>query len=75
MEEWVKVGSAPNETSGFMIQGILENVGIPVVLGRPPGVEVPTEALLSGHSPQDVMVPQERAKEARQLLEDTIGMG
>ena len=72
MDEWVKVGSAPNETSALLMEGLLRNDGIPVLIRRAPGFDIP-DFLSAG--PRDVLVPETLAEEARQLLEDTTGLG
>jgi predicted esterase len=72
MEEWTKVGSAPNETSALMMQGILENASIPALIQRGAGFDVP-DFLSAG--PRDVLVPESALEEARQILEDTTGLG
>lgn len=72
MSDWVKVGSAPNETSALLMEGVLKNVGIPVLIRRGAGFDVP-DFLSAG--PRDVLVPEPAFEEARQLLEDTTGLG
>ena len=72
MDEWVKVASAPNETSALLMEGVLSNDGIPVLIRRAPGFDIP-DFLSAG--PRDVLVPETLAEEARQLLEDTTGLG
>jgi hypothetical protein len=70
--DWVKVGSAPNETSALLMEGVLNNAGIPVLIRRGAGFDVP-DFLSAG--PRDVLVPEPVAEEARQLLGDTTGLG
>lgn len=72
MSDWVKVGSAPNETSALLMEGILSDVGIPALIRRGAGFDVP-DFLSAG--PRDVLVPEPFFEEARQLLEDTTGLG
>ena len=72
MDEWVKVGSAPNETAALMMEGLLKNNGMPVLIRRGAGFDIP-DFLSAG--PRDVLVPDLYADEARQLLEDTTGPG
>ena len=72
MEDWVKVGSAPNETYALLMEGVLRNDGIPVLIRRGAGFDIP-DFLSAG--PRDVLVPETFAEEARQLLEDTTGPG
>lgn len=72
MDDWVKVGSAPNETAAMMMTGILDNSGIPALIRRGAGFDIP-DFLCAG--PRDVLVPYDFLDEARQLLEDTTGLG
>lgn len=72
MSDWVKVGSAPNETMALLMEGVLHNVGIPALTRRAAGFDVP-DFLSAG--PRDVLVPEPDFEEARQLLEDTTGLG
>lgn len=72
MIEWVKIGSAPNETHALLMEGVLHNAGIPVLVKRGAGFDVP-DFLSMG--PRDVLVPEVYAEEATQLLEDTTGLG
>ncbi len=72
MDDWVKVGSAPNETFALLMEGVLRNDGIPVLIRRAAGFDVP-DFLSAG--PRDVLVPDLYAEEARQLLQDTTGLG
>jgi hypothetical protein len=72
MEEWIKVGSAPNESSALMMQGILEDADIPVLIQRGAGFDVP-DILSAG--PRDVLVPESAFEEAREILKDTTGLG
>ena len=70
--EWVKVGSAPNETMALMMEGLLDNCGIPALIRRGAGFDTP-DFLSAG--PRDVLVPWDFFEEARQVLEDTTGLG
>ncbi len=72
MEEWIKVGSAPNETSALMMQGLLEEAGIPALIQRGAGFDVP-DFLSAG--PRDILVPDLVLKEAREILNNTTGLG
>ncbi len=72
VDDWVKVGSAPNETSAMMMTGILEDSGIPALIRRGAGFDIP-DFLSAG--PRDVLVPYDFVEEARQILEDTTGLG
>ena len=71
-ERWVKVAVAPNETSALMMEGVLENAGIPSLIQRARGFDAP-DFLSAG--PRDVLVPDSLMGEARQILEDTTGLG
>lgn len=72
MHGWVKVASAPNETVALLMEGLLRNTGIPVLVQRASGFDAP-EFLAAG--PRELMVPEPELAEARQLLEDTTGLG
>ena len=72
MERWVKVAVAPNETSALLMEGLLKDAGVPSLIQRAPGFDVP-DFLSAG--PRDVLVPDSLSEEARQLLEDTTGLG
>jgi hypothetical protein len=71
-ERWVKVAVAPNETSALMMEGVLENAGIPSLTQRARGFDAP-DFLSAG--PRDVLVPDSLLGEAKQILEDTTGLG
>ena len=68
----MKVAVAPNETSALLMDGVLKEAGVPALVQRAPGFDVP-DFLSSG--PRDVLVPGSLLEEARQLLEDTTGLG
>ncbi len=72
MNGWMKVGAAPNETFAMLMEGVLKNAGIPVLIRRGAGFDIP-DFLSAG--PRDVIVPESAFEEARQLLEDTTGLG
>jgi len=72
MDEWVKVGSAPNETMALMMEGLLKGADIPVLIRRPAGFDVP-DFLAAG--PRDILVPGIVFPEAREIVEDTMGTG
>lgn len=72
VDEWIKVGSAPNETSAMMMTGILEDFDIPALVRRGAGFDVP-DFLSAG--PRDVLVPRDFLEDARQVLRDTTGFG
>jgi hypothetical protein len=69
---WSKVGSAPNETSALLMEGVLRDAGIPALIRRAAGFDVP-DFLSAG--PRDVLVPEPDLQDARQILEDTTGLG
>ena len=71
-ERWTKVAAAPDETSALLMNGVLEDAGIPALIQRAPGFDAP-DFLAAG--PRDVLVPGALLEEARQLLEDTTGLG
>ncbi len=68
----MKVAVAPNETDALMMEGMLNNAGIPSLIQRAPGFDAP-DFLSAG--PRDVLVPDSLLGEARQILEDTTGLG
>ena len=68
----MKVAVAPNETFALLMDGVLKDAGVPALIQRAPGFDVP-DFLSSG--PRDVLVPGSLLEEARQLLEDTTGLG
>jgi hypothetical protein len=65
--ELVKVGLGQNQAEGELIQGILLEEGIPSILRRTRGFDVP-DFLAAG--PRDVMVPESGVEAARRLLDD-----
>ncbi|HEY8779444.1 MAG TPA: DUF2007 domain-containing protein [Solirubrobacterales bacterium] len=66
--EPVKVGFARNQAEAEMVQGMLLEEGIPSMLKRTRGFDVP-DYLAGG--PRDILVPQTGAEQARRLLDDT----
>jgi hypothetical protein len=66
----VKVAYAHNEAEAEMIQGLLSAHGIPSMLKRTPGFDVP-DFLAAG--PRQVFVAEETAELAREVLEGTPG--
>ena len=72
MERWVKVAAAPDETIALLMDGVLKDAGIPSLIQRAPGFDAP-DFLAAG--PRDVLVPDSLLEEAKQLLEDTTGLG
>ena len=71
-EKWVKVAAAPNETDALLMDGVLKDAGIPSLIQRAAGFDVP-DFLAAG--PRDVLVPGSLVEEAKQVLEDTTGLG
>ena len=68
----MKVAVAPNETSALMMEGVLNDAGIPSLIQRARGFDAP-DFLSAG--PRDVLVPDSLSGEAKQILEDTTGLG
>ncbi|HEY2318151.1 MAG TPA: hypothetical protein VGH67_07620 [Solirubrobacteraceae bacterium] len=70
--ELVKVAWARNQSEGEFIQGLLLEEGVPSMLRRSAGFDVP-DFLAAG--PRDVMVPASGAQTAREVLlqADVIG--
>ena|SRR6478609_7587478 len=66
----VKVAFAPSQVEAEMIQGLLSEHGIPSMLKRGPGFDVP-EFMPVG--PRQVFVAEEAATRAREVLEGTPG--
>jgi hypothetical protein len=71
-ERWMKVAVAPNETLALLMEGLLQDAGVPSLIQRVPGFDVP-DFLSAG--PRDVLVPGAYLEEARRVLEDTTGFG
>ncbi len=61
----VRVGGGQNQAEAEMIQGLLLEEGIPSILRRSAGFDVP-DFLAAG--PRDVMVPEAGAEPAREAL-------
>jgi hypothetical protein len=68
----VKVGYGQNQAEAEMIQGLLSEHGIPSMLKRAAGFDVP-DFLAAG--PRQVLVAEELAEQAREVLEGTPGAG
>ena len=66
--EAVKVGFARSQPEAEMLQGMLLQDGIPSMLKRTRGFDVP-DYLAGG--PRDILVPETGAEAARRLLADT----
>ena len=71
-ERWVKVAAVPDESIALLMDGVLKDAGIPSLIQRAPGFDAP-DFLSAG--PRDVLVPASLVEEARQILEDTTGLG
>jgi hypothetical protein len=71
-ERWVKVAAAPDESVALLMNGVLKGAGIPSLIQRAAGFDAP-DFLAAG--PRDVLVPASLVEEARQILEDTTGLG
>lgn len=72
MQRWIKVAYAPNEATAGLMEGLLRETGIAVLIQRASGFDAP-EFLAAG--PRELMVPETELDEARQILEDTTGLG
>jgi hypothetical protein len=66
----VKVAYAQQQAEAEMIQGLLSEHGIPSMLRRAAGFDVP-DFLAAG--PREVLVAGEVAEQAREVLEGTPG--
>lgn len=64
----VKVAFAQQQPEAEMIQGLLSEHGIPSMLRRAAGFDVP-DFLAAG--PREVLVAEELAEQAREVLEGT----
>jgi predicted esterase len=71
-ESWVKVAAAPDESVALLMDGVLKDAGIPSLIKRAAGFDAP-DFLSAG--PRDVLVPASLVEEAKQILEDTTGLG
>jgi hypothetical protein len=71
-ERWVKVAAAPEESVALLMDGVLKDAGVPSLIQRAPGFDAP-DFLAAG--PRDVLVPSAYLEEAKQVLEDTTGLG
>jgi hypothetical protein len=63
--ELVRVAGGRNQAEAELIQGLLLEEGVPSILRRSPGFDVP-DFLAAG--PRDVMVPQAGAEAAQEVL-------
>jgi hypothetical protein len=71
-KSWVRVAAAPDESVALLMDGVLKDAGIPSLIQRAPGFDAP-DFLAAG--PRDVLVPDSLLGEAKQILEDTTGLG
>jgi hypothetical protein len=71
-ERWVKVAAAPDESVALLMDGVLKDAGIPSLIQRAPGFDAP-DFLAAG--PRDVLVPGSLLEVAKQVLQDTTGLG
>src|SRR3954468_13214255 len=69
-DDLVKVAFAPNQMEAEMIQGLLTDHGIPSLVKRGPGFDVP-EFMPVG--PRQVFVAARNADDAREILAGTPG--
>ena len=53
-ERWVKVAVAANETDALLMDGVLNDAGVPSLIQRAPGFDAP-DFLSAG--PRDILVP------------------
>ena len=66
------MAAAPDESFALLMDGVLKDAGIPSLIQRAAGFDAP-DFLAAG--PRDVLVPGSLVEEARQVLEDTTGLG
>ena len=71
-ERWVKVAAAPDESVALLMEGVLEDADTPALIQRAGGFDAP-DFLSAG--PRDVLVPSSLVEEAKQVLEDSTGLG
>ena len=68
----MKVAAAPDESVALLMDGVLKDAGIPSLIQRAAGFDAP-DFLAAG--PRDLLVPGSLVEEAKQVLEDTTGLG
>ena len=68
----MKVAAAPDESVALLMDGVLKDAGITSLIRRAAGFDAP-DFLSAG--PRDVLVPASLVEEAKQVLEDTTGLG
>ena len=71
-ERWVRVAAAPDESVALLMDSVLKDAGIPSLIQRAAGFDAPD---FLAADPRDVLVPGSLAEEAKQVLEDTTGLG
>jgi hypothetical protein len=65
MTELVRVATAANQAEAELIQGLLREEGVPSLVRRAGGFDVP-DFLAAG--PRDILVPRDRALTAREAI-------
>jgi len=71
-QRWAKVAAAPDESVALLMDSVLKDAGIPSLIRRAAGFDAP-DFLSAG--PRDVLVPASLVEEAKEILEDTTGLG
>ena len=71
-ERWVKLAAAPDESVALLMDDVLKDAGIPSLIQRAAGFDAP-DFLAAGL--RDVLVPGSLVEEAKQVLQDTTGLG
>jgi hypothetical protein len=71
-ERWVKLAAAPDESVALLMDGVLKDAGIPSLIQRAAGFDAPD---FLAADLRDVLVPGSLVEEAKQVLEDTTGLG
>ena len=71
-ERWVKLAAAPDESVAPLMDEVLKDAGIPSLIQRAAGFDAPD---FLAADPRDVLVPGSLVEEAKQVLEDTTGLG
>jgi hypothetical protein len=66
-KDWVSVAETGNDEEAALIAGLLESLGIPVEVESPSG-STPWPENLGAFGMSRVLVPPERAAQARELL-------
>ena len=68
----MKVAAAPDESVALLMDGVLNDAGIPSLIQRAARFDAP-DFLAAG--PRGVLVPGSLVEEAKQVLEGTTGFG